>query len=76
MHYKLNNTTWEYEPKMTIDDFVNANLDYYTQQHLERYPEEAHLLDDWAIECIERKLDYGEVREVMNILYNQFLDDN
>lgn len=76
MKYKINETTWEYHPKYTLDDFVNENQDIYIQQHLERHPEEWHLIDDEWFEAVERRLDYWEVREVMNTLYNEFLDLN
>ncbi len=76
MLYKLDWIQYEYEPTMTVQKFVNENLDYYTQKHLEEYPTHAQAINNGEIECVGEMVDEDEVVEVMVELYKRFLDDN
>lgn len=66
----------EFEPKMTIDEFIEANIGYYWEKYIESNPTEAYKINDWDLDCVYESIDKKEVAHLMSECYLEFLSAN
>ena len=66
----------EYKPTMSVDDFEEANTDYYQEQYMERYPEHAYQITNGDFAHYIDHIDWGDLKNKMIELYTDWIDAN
>ena len=65
---------WDF--KMSPEEFLDENIDYFSQLRLDKNPEKAYKINDWDLECVYDDIEMKDVAEVMTELYREYLQDN
>ena len=75
MKYTLQGTQWDYEPHMTVEEFIDENDWPISEQYIEEYPHKAHKINDGDIDdvCERAYWDKPFYRELMHELYELYL---
>jgi len=73
---KMYDYNFQFNPKMSPEEFVNLNEWYYCKIREDKHPEKAYKINDWDLEEVYDDLDYELVAELMTQLYREFLIDN
>lgn len=75
MKYTLQGTQWDYEPKMTVEEFIEENDWPISEQYLQDNPHQAYKINDWDLDDVWEWA-YGNqpfYRELMHELYELYL---
>lgn len=73
---KMYSYEFEFNPKMSPEEFVGINEWYYSESWLENNPEKAYKINDWDLEEMYNDLSREDVSDLMTQLYREFLIDN
>jgi len=63
----------EFNPKMSVDDFIEANMGHFEQEWLEKNPEYAYKINDWDVGQVYDDLNPWEVADFMAEIYREYL---
>ena len=55
----------ERNPKMSVEEFEEANTDYFTENRLEDNPQLAYLVNEWDLDAYYEDIDWDHLRELM-----------
>lgn len=56
-----------------VEDFLENNIDYYSEKRLENNPEKAYKINDWDLEDVYEDIDLSDVAEDMIEVYVELL---
>ena len=75
MKYTLQGTQWDYEPHMTVEEFIDENDWPISEQYIEEYPHKAHKINDGDIDDVCERAYWNKpfYRELMHELYELYL---
>lgn len=75
MKYTLQGTQWDYEPQMTVEEFIDENDWPISEQYIEEYPHKAHKINDGDIDDVCERAYWNKpfYRELMHELYELYL---
>lgn len=75
MKITFNKQQWEYNPKMTVSDFTEANEDNIAVSYQEEFPSLAYKINDGDIDhlrdWVQENVEY--YKEIMVELYSEYL---
>lgn len=70
---KFDNYDFDFNPKMSPEEFVQENEVYYCNEWEERNPEKAYKINDWDLEEMYNDLSREDVSDLMTELYRENL---
>lgn len=70
---KMYSYEFEFNPKMSPEEFVQENEVYYCNEWEERNPEKAYKINDWDLEEVYNDLSREDVSDLMTELYRENL---
>lgn len=70
---KMYSYEFEFNPKMSPEEFVQENEVYYCNEWEERNPEKAYKINDWDLEEMYNDLSREDVSDLMTELYRENL---
>ncbi len=70
---KMYSYEFEFNPKMSPEEFVQENEVYYCNEWEERNPEKAYKINDWDLEEVYDDLSREDVSDLMTELYRENL---
>jgi pyruvate formate-lyase activating enzyme-like uncharacterized protein len=70
---KFDNYDFDFNPKMSPEEFINLNEWYYSESWLENNPEKAYKINDWDLEEMYNDLSREDVSDLMTELYRENL---
>lgn len=70
---KFDNYDFDFNPKMSPEEFINLNEWYYCKIREDKHPEKAYKINDWDLEEMYNDLSREDVSDLMTELYRENL---
>ena len=70
---KFENYDFDFNPKMSTEEFINLNEWYYCKIREDKHPEKAYKINDWDLEEVYDDLSREDVSDLMTELYRENL---
>lgn len=74
LYHEMAKYKWERNPKMTIEEFEEANQQYFIDGYLERFPWHVHFINDGEMAHYYNHLDRDLIKEMMIERYTEWVD--